>query len=265
VNSSQLEKRRRSARTDEARLDTEETEIGYEGKPLPSVERGSPLNQIKQNIIYNRETEPDPLPAIETGLAVERQSILSYYLYPMGDKASRFRGVATDNGLTVEQLREAIDNWKAANGELTARENTAGATAELWPENSAEESAEVPEAAAETTQRRLKWKPDFGLTAAEFAAQAYAAEFARGTFDKSIIRRDDKTLYQLLFREKAWGELAELTKSPVLTKSGRQRARKVEAVQAIGLPVEQAERVVATVEQGQRGSVNRSLLKARSG
>jgi hypothetical protein len=151
--------------------------------------------------------------------------------------------------------------------DLTAGGVSAGtddrATAEPRPEGS--NAQEVVEAAAETAQRRPKWKPDLGLTAAQFAAQAYAAEFASGTFDKSIIRRQDKTLYQLLYREKAWDELAALTKSPVPTKSRRRRTRKVEAVQAIGLPAEQAERVVATIEQEKPKSSNRPAHKARFG
>jgi hypothetical protein len=68
-----------------------------------------------------------------------------------------------------------------------------------------------------------------------------------------------------LYREKAWDELAALTKSPVPTKSRRRRTRKVEAVQAIGLPAEQAERVVATIEQEKPKSSNRPAHKARFG
>ena len=39
---------------------------------------------------------------------------------PMGDKNEHLRTVADDEGLTVDQVREAIDAWKAAKGELTA-------------------------------------------------------------------------------------------------------------------------------------------------
>jgi hypothetical protein len=88
---------------------------------------------------------------------------------------------------------------------------------------------EVAEAAAETTERgRPKWKSDLGLTAAQFAAQAYAAEFASGTFDKSVIRQDDITLYNRLYREKAWGELAALTEAHVPTKPERNSQRLIE-------------------------------------
>jgi hypothetical protein len=85
-----------------------------------------------------------------------------------------------------------------------------------------------PASGRETTQHRPKWKPDLGLTAAQFAAQAYAPEIANGTFDKSLVKREDITLYNRLFREKAWGALAELTQAKVPTKSERNTQRLIE-------------------------------------
>ena len=72
---------------------------------------------------------------------------------------------------------------------------------------------------------------------AHFAARAYAAEIAAGEFDKSLIRREDMTLYQRLFRDKAWPELEAVIASRVLTKSQRytQRLRELVA-RGEGLP-----------------------------
>jgi hypothetical protein len=162
-------------------------------------------------------------------------------------------------GLTEAELTEAANQYKAAKAETTARETTTRAPVELRADVSVQveppspETAtpgEVAEAAAETTERgRPKWKPDLGLTAAHFAAQAYAPEIANGTFDKSLVRREDRTLYRLLFREKAWGELAALTETSIPTKSERRLAEQIQAVREMGLPVEEVERVVAGIKE----------------
>jgi hypothetical protein len=46
--------------------------------------------------------------------------VIEYYTRLMGDKAQNLRAVADDEGMTVGELREAIDIWKSAKGELTA-------------------------------------------------------------------------------------------------------------------------------------------------
>jgi len=38
----------------------------------------------------------------------------------MGDKAEHLRAIAEDEGMTVDEVREALDAWKAAGGALTA-------------------------------------------------------------------------------------------------------------------------------------------------
>lgn len=84
-----------------------------------------------------------------------------------------------------------------------------------------------PAVAEETARTRLKWGKDRtpDEDPAHFAARAYAAEIGSGTFDKSLIRRNDRTLYQRLFRDKAWGELAAIGKTEVPTKPQRNTER----------------------------------------
>ena len=58
----------------------------------------------------------------------------------MQNKAARFRAVAEDEGLSVEQLRELVDNWKATQSELATRDGRAGARPVLRPAGAPEES-----------------------------------------------------------------------------------------------------------------------------
>jgi acyl carrier protein len=165
-------------------------------------------------------------------------------------------------GNGVKDLPDSVlgDLWRVVAAEVEARE-TGRASEESRPEIPAPSAAQAVEAAArETTEHRAKWKPDLGLTAAQFAAQAYAPEIGNGTFDKSLVRREDRTLYRLLFREKAWGELAALTETPIPTKSERRLAEQIEAVRAMGLPVEEVERTVAGIKEA-RALANRLAQK----
>jgi acyl carrier protein len=165
-------------------------------------------------------------------------------------------------GNGVKDLPDSVlgDLWRVVAAEVKARE-TGRASEESRPEIPAPRAAQAVEAAArETTEHRPKWKPDLGLTAAQFAAQAYALEIGNGTFDKSLVRREDRTLYRLLFREKAWGELAALTETSIPTKSERRLAKQIEAVRAMGLPAEEVERVVAGIKEA-RALANRLAQK----
>jgi hypothetical protein len=64
-----------------------------------------------------------------------------------------------------------------------------------------------------------------GEDVAHFAARAYRAEHSDGAFDKPLIRRDEMTLYQRLFRDKAWDQVAALTRTQVRTKPQRNTER----------------------------------------
>ena len=122
------------------------------------------------------------------------------------------------------------------------------------------------ESTTETTIRRLKWgnnrKPDENV--AHFAVRAYAREIADGTFDKSLIRRDDKTLYQRLFRDRAWAEFEALIQSQALTKSQRRQTLQVKKMQAAGLEPEEARRAVEVMKRPQMAGKNagRGMRKA---
>ena len=117
------------------------------------------------------------------------------------------------------ELNEYIQWGEVAAAVLRERENKDRAPAESRPEP-----------AAATT--RLKWKEDRrpGEGVADFAARAYAAEIGNGSFDKSLIRREDMPLYQRLFRDKAWPELEAVIAARVLTKSQRYTERLREVV-----------------------------------
>jgi hypothetical protein len=186
----------------------------------------------------------------ETGLAQAAQQIASVIAgqYSPGytdiygdivDETAEFLAVAEQEDISPVELRKIIDTAKAAKGEVTKRETKGRSTAEPHPEPSAPQQG--------TT--RLKWKEDRDVDegVAHFAARAYAVEIGNGTFDKSLIRREDKTLYQRLFRDGAWPEFEVLISARALTKSQMRATRQVEAVKAIGLAEDDAQRVVSVI------------------
>lgn len=123
----------------------------------------------------------------------------------------------------------------------------------------AQHTSGLPNRARSTSKRssevsgrdtRLKWGKDRQPyeDAPHFAARAYADEITRGTFNKALIRREDKTLYQLLYRDRLWLALEALIRATVLTKSQHRRSRQVKAIQQkIGLGAEEAQRAVAAI------------------
>ena len=129
----------------------------------------------------------------------------------MGNAAAKADAART---FSDRELQEYIQWGEVAAAVLRERENKDRAPVEPRPE---------PAAGA----TRRKWKEDRrpGEGVADFAARAYAAEIANGSFDKSVIRRDDMPLYQRLFRDKAWEALAARTQATVLTKPDRNTER----------------------------------------
>jgi len=89
-----------------------------------------------------------------------------YFPDPMEGSAKRFRGTARDEGLTEWQLRQAIDQWKAVNGEVAGRETTRA-----------------------TATPRLKWEKDRlpDEDAAHFVARA-------GYEHRGLIHDEDRAL-----------------------------------------------------------------------
>jgi hypothetical protein len=81
---------------------------------------------------------------------------------------------AARKGMTVAQLEEAADNWKATHGEVAGRETADRATAEP----------------------RLKWERDRlpDENPAAFAWRAYQAEAKAGTLHRGVIAQEDKSL-----------------------------------------------------------------------
>ena len=140
---------------------------------------------------------------------VEQATARYYTTEIMGNAAAKAAAART---FSDRELQEYIQWGEVAAAVLRERENKDRAPAEPRPELAA---------------TRLKWKEDRrpGEGVAAFAARAYAAEIGNGSFDKSVIRRDDMPLYQRLFRDKAWEALAARTQATVLTKPDRNTER----------------------------------------
>jgi hypothetical protein len=150
--------------------------------------------------IFSRKIAHD---LVNSTIKVARKAIDQYnkIMNKMADTTADIRTLS-DN-----KLREL---QRAVAAEIERRETLAHTPAEPRP-----------------TAERLKWKKDrlLGEDVAHFAARAYAAEIADDTFDKSLIRRNDRTLYQCLFREKAWDALGALIQADVRTKPQRNTER----------------------------------------
>jgi hypothetical protein len=159
--------------------------------------------------------------------------------------------------LSNRELEEFVNKGEVAKAELAARRVVDRATGTPRVQaNTSETSSPVQssETIAEETKTpvtsRLHWRTDRNLNEnpAQFAARAYASEIQDGTFDRSLIRRDDKTLYQRLYRDKAWSEFEALTAASALTKSQRRSALQIEAMEAAGLEPEAAQRAAAAIK-----------------
>ena len=94
------------------------------------------------------------------------------------NEAKAIEAFAAKKGLSVAELEEAADNYRAAKAELLERETTTRATA-------------AP---------RLKWETDrkLGEDPATFAWRAYEAEAKAGTLHRGVIYSEDRELHKRL-------------------------------------------------------------------
>jgi hypothetical protein len=99
------------------------------------------------------------------------------------DEATAFELVAAKRGLSVAQLDEAIDNYKAAKAEVGARKTTRRAMAKPRPK----------------AKPRAKWEArkgvDLKLSPPKFIAKHYSVEMASGTLHRGVIRNEDPALH----------------------------------------------------------------------